>query len=172
MDQQSTKKRVPRAILQGPQVTSHKDQPLCKHLQHGLEDHHRPPVSKPSTSQQDPLEHNGTNGSTKAPTNRKGPSATKPKKASTNADAATQPSNTLTCSQCGESGHRSKNCPHNNLFCDFCRVTTHTTRMCRATRCGPGSPVYLLQANPIIVLPIVDTGPKITGRSLGRHQML
>ena len=44
MDQQSTKKRVPRAILQGPQVTSHKDQPL-QHLQHGLEDHHRPPQS-------------------------------------------------------------------------------------------------------------------------------
>ena len=43
-DQQSTKKRVPRAILQGPQVTSHKDQPL-QHLQHGLEDHHRLPQS-------------------------------------------------------------------------------------------------------------------------------
>ena len=44
MDQQLTKKRVPRAILQGPQVTSHKDQPL-QHLQHGLEDHHRLPQS-------------------------------------------------------------------------------------------------------------------------------
>ena len=43
-DQQSTQKRVPRAILQGPQVTSHKDQPL-QHLQHGLEDHHRLPQS-------------------------------------------------------------------------------------------------------------------------------
>ena len=39
MDQQLTKERVPRAVLQGPQVTSHKDQPL-QHLQHGLEDHH------------------------------------------------------------------------------------------------------------------------------------
>ena len=44
MDQQSTKKRVPRAIRQGPQVTSHKDQPM-QHLQHGLEDHHRLPQS-------------------------------------------------------------------------------------------------------------------------------
>ena len=43
-DQQLTKKRVPRAVLQGPQVTSHKDQPL-QHLQHGLEDHHRLPQS-------------------------------------------------------------------------------------------------------------------------------
>ena len=57
-----------------------------------------PPVSKPSTSQQDPLEHNDTNGSTKAPTNGKGPGATKSKRASTNADAATQPSNTIICS--------------------------------------------------------------------------
>ena len=44
MDQQSTEKRVPRAILQGLQVTNHKDQPL-QHLQHKLEDHHRLPQS-------------------------------------------------------------------------------------------------------------------------------
>ena len=43
-DQQSAEKRVPRTILQGPQVTSHKDQPL-QHLQHRLEDHHRLPQS-------------------------------------------------------------------------------------------------------------------------------
>ena len=101
------------------------------------------PVSKPSTSQQDPLECNDTKGSTKAHTNGKGPGATKSKKASTNADAATQPSNTITCSQCGESGHWSKNCPHNNLFCDFCRVTMHATHMCRATGRGPRSPVCI-----------------------------
>ena len=64
-----------------------------------------PPVSKPCTSHQDPPECNDTNGSTKAPTNGKGPGSTKSKKASTNADAATQPSNTITCSQCGEGGH-------------------------------------------------------------------
>ena len=39
-----TEKRVPRAILQGLQVTSHKDQPL-QHPQHKLEDHHRLPQS-------------------------------------------------------------------------------------------------------------------------------
>ena len=44
MDQQSTEKRVPRAILQGLQVTSHKDQPL-QHPQHKLEDHHGLPQS-------------------------------------------------------------------------------------------------------------------------------
>ena len=44
MDQQSTEKRVPRAILQGLQLTSHKDQPL-QHPQHKLEDHHRLPQS-------------------------------------------------------------------------------------------------------------------------------
>ena len=104
-DQQSTQKRVPRAILQGPQVTSHKDQPL-QHLQHGMEDHHRLPQS-PNQVQASRIHWkcNDTNGSTKAPTNGKGPGATKSKKASTNADASTQPSNTFTCSQCGKSGH-------------------------------------------------------------------
>ena len=38
-----------------------------------------PPVTKPSTSHQDPPECNNTNGSTKAPTNGKGPGATKSK---------------------------------------------------------------------------------------------
>ena len=102
-----------------------------------------PPATNTNINHQDPLEHNDTNGSTKAPTNGKGPGASKSKKALTNADAATQPSNTIICSRCGESGHQSKNCPHNNLFCDFCRVTTHATRMCRATRHGPGSPVCI-----------------------------
>ena len=108
-DQQSTEKIVPRANLQGLQVTSHKDQPL-QHPLHKLEDHHRlPPITKPSTSHQDPPECNDTNGSTKAPTNGKGPGATKSKKALTNTSPASQPSeskkNTIMCSQCGESGH-------------------------------------------------------------------
>ena len=95
-----------------------------------------PPASKPSTSQQDPLEHNDTNGSTKAPTNGKGPGASKSKKALTNADAATQPSNTSICSQCGKSGHQSKNCPHNNLFvifvvCIYCGKSNHSSANCR-----------------------------------------
>ena len=128
-----------------------------------------PPASKPSTSQQDPPECNDTNGSTKAPTNSKGPGASKSKKASTNADSATQPSNTIICSRCGESGHWSKNCPHNNLSCDFCRVTTHATHMCRATgRAGPDHQSVSTVANLIIVLLIVGTGPRITGKSLGQ----
>ena len=40
-----------------------------------------PPVTKPSASNQDPPECNDTNGSTKAPTNSKGPGATLSKKA-------------------------------------------------------------------------------------------
>ena len=60
----------------------------------------------------------------------------------TNTDPATQPSNTIICSGCGESGHWSRNCPYYN-FCDFCRVTTHSTHMCRANKCGPGSPVCI-----------------------------
>ena len=61
-----------------------------------------PLVTKPSTSHQDPPECSDTNGSTKAPTNSKGPGATKSKKASTNTSSVTQPSdstkNTIICS--------------------------------------------------------------------------
>ena len=61
-----------------------------------------PPVTRPSTNHQDPLECNDTNGSTKAPTNGKGPGATKSKKALTNTSPATQPldstKNTIICS--------------------------------------------------------------------------
>ena len=60
--------------------------------------------------------------------------------------SATQPAesskNTILCSACGESGHWSRNCPYYN-FCDFCRVTTHSSHMCRAAKCGTGSPVYI-----------------------------
>ena len=51
--------------------------------------------------------------------------------------------NTIVCSACGKSSHWSRNCPYYN-FCDFCRVTTHSTHMCRAAKCGPRSPVYIL----------------------------
>ena len=80
-DQQSTEKRVPRAILQGLQVTSHKDQPLQHPTTQAGGPSQAPPVTKPSASHQDPPECNDTNGSTKAPTNGKGPGATKSKKA-------------------------------------------------------------------------------------------
>ena len=106
-----------------------------------------PPVTNTNRNHQDPPERNHTNGSTKAPTKDQG--ATKSKKASethprnmTNADPATQPSNTTICSGCGESGHCSRNCPYYN-FCDFCRVTTHSTHMCRANKRGPESPVCI-----------------------------
>ena len=106
-----------------------------------------PPATNTNRNHQDPPECNHTNGSTKASTQGQG--ATKSKKASethpknmTNTDPATQPSNTIICSGCGESGHWSRNCPYYN-FCDFCRVTTHSTHMCRANKCGPGSPVCI-----------------------------
>ena len=112
-----------------------------------------PPVTNPNRDYQDPLECNDTNGSTKAPTNSKGQGATKSKKASephprntTNTGPATQPSdslkNTIICSGCGKSGHWSRNCPYYN-FCDFCRVTTHSTHMCRANKHRPRSPVCI-----------------------------
>ena len=130
--------------------------PALQHPQHKLEDHHRLPQStiKVETNQ-DPPEHNDTtNGSTRAPTNGKGPGVTKSKKKASephpgtaaNTGPATQPSdlskNTIICSGCGESGHWSRNCPYYN-FCDFCRVTTHSTHMCRANKCGPRSPVCI-----------------------------
>ena len=63
-----------------------------------------------------------------------------------NIGPSTQPSdsskNTIICSGCGESGHWSRNCPYYN-FCDFCRVTTHSTHMCRANKHRPGLPVCI-----------------------------
>ena len=53
--------------------------------------------------------------------------------------------NTIVCSACGKSGHWSKNCPYYN-FCDVCKVTTHSTHMCRASKHGnttAGSPVCI-----------------------------
>ena len=112
-----------------------------------------PPVTNPSRNHQDPLEHNDTNGSTRAPANGKGQGATKSKKASephprtvASTGPASQPSdsskNTIICSGCGKSGHWSRNCPYYN-FCDFCRVTTHSTHMCRANKRRPRSPVCI-----------------------------
>ena len=44
MDQDTTEKGVPRAVLQSQQMIGHKDQ-LLQHPQHKLEDHHRLPQS-------------------------------------------------------------------------------------------------------------------------------
>ena len=114
-----------------------------------------PPVNDQNREHQDPPECNGTtNGSTRVPAYDKGPGAAKAKKKASephpgtaaSTGPATQPSdslkNTIICSGCGKSGHWSRNCPYYN-FCDFCRVTTHSTDMCRATRHGPGSPVCI-----------------------------
>ena len=114
-----------------------------------------PPVNNPNRDHHDPPECNDTtNGSTRAPTSGKGPGATKAKKKAsethpgtvTSAGPATQPSdsskNTIMCPRCGKSGHWSRNCLYYN-FCDLCRVTTHSTHMCRATKHGPDSPVCI-----------------------------
>ena len=143
-----------RVILQAQQTVCHKDQPL-QHPHHKLEDHHGLPQSTIRRKIQDPPECNGTtNGSTRAPANGKGPGAAKVKNkasephsgTSSGTGPATQPANssknTIICSGCGESGHWSRNCPYYN-FCDFCRVTTHSTHMCRANRHGPRSPVCI-----------------------------
>ena len=95
---------------------------------------------------QDLLECNGTtNGATEAPgKSGKGPRPTKGKSktsepcpGSSGTGSNTQPAesskNTIVCSACGKSGHWSKNCPYYN-FCDVCKVTTHSTHMCRASR--------------------------------------
>ena len=151
MDQDRTEKGVPRAILQGQQMIDHRDQPLPAPTTQAGGPPKAPPVNNPSRNYQDPPECNDTNGSTKAPT--KGQGATKSKKAlephprnMTNTDPATQPSdsskNTIICSGCGKSGHWSRNHPYYN-FCNFCRVTTHSTHMCRANKCRPRSPVCI-----------------------------
>ena len=89
-----------------------------------------------------------TNGSTVTPGKTgKGPGPTKGKSkisephpgTSSGTGSAAQPAgsskNTIVCSACGKSGHWSKNCPYFN-FCDVCKVTTHSTHMCRVSKHG------------------------------------
>ena len=119
----------------------------CDHHQYTPQDH------------QDLLECNGTtNRSTAVPgESGKGPEPTKGKSkmlepcpgTSSGTGSTAQPAgsskNTIVCSACGKSGHWSKNCPYYN-FCDVCRVTTHSTHMCRASKHGnttAGSPVCI-----------------------------
>ena len=114
-----------------------------------------PPVNNQNRDHQDPPEcNNTTEGSTRASANGKGPGAIKAKKKASephpgtvaSTGLATQPSdllkNTIICSGCGKSGQWSRNCPYYN-FCDFCRVTTHSTHMCRAAKLGPRPPVCI-----------------------------
>ena len=107
-----------------------------------------PPVNSQNIDHQDPPECNGTtSGSTRVPAEPgKGPGPTKGKNktsephpgTSSGTGSTTQPAgsskNTIVCSACGESGHLSKNCPYYN-FCDVCRVITHSTHICRASKC-------------------------------------
>ena len=82
MDQGMTEKGVPRGHPSGP--TGNKPQgpaPTAPTTLAGRPSQ-APPATNPDTNHQDPLEHNDTNGSTKAPTNGKGHGATKSKKAS------------------------------------------------------------------------------------------
>ena len=92
---------------------------------------------------QDLLECNGTsNGSTRVPGKSgkgSGPAKGKGKTlephpgTSSGTCSAESSKNTIVCSACGESGHWSKNCSYYN-FCDVCKVTTHSTYMCRASK--------------------------------------
>ena len=114
-----------------------------------------PPVNNQNRDHQDPLECNGTtNESTRTPADGKGPGAAKARNRTSEpcpgtlsgtglaAQPAESSKNTIVCSACGEGGHWSRNCPYYN-FCDFCKVTTHSTHMCRAAKHGPGSPVCI-----------------------------
>ena len=118
---------------------------------HQTRDHHQ----YMSQDHQDLLECNGTsNGSTGTPgKSGKGSGPTKGKSkmsephpgTSSGTGSAGSSKNTIICSACGESGHWSKNCPYYN-FCDVCRVTSHSTHMCRASKHGnatAGSPVCI-----------------------------
>ena len=149
-DQESKEKGVLKAILQVQQIKCHKDQPL-QHPQHKLEVHHRLPQS--TTKTEISRIHQNAMKLPRDPTEHWQMAKAQEKKASephpgtsSHTGPATQLSdsskNTIICSGCGKSGHWSRNCPYYN-FCDFCRVTTHSTHMCRANKCGPGSPVCI-----------------------------
>ena len=134
----------------------HKDQPL-QHLHHKLEDHHRLPQSTIRT-QITRIHQNAMEppvDSTRAPVDSKGPGAAKGRnKACQNLTLELHQVQALLHSllihlrtpfyvqHVVKGGHWSRNCPYYN-FCDFCRVTTHSTHMCRAAKCGPGSPVCI-----------------------------
>ena len=101
----------------------------CDHHQYTPQDH------------QDLLEHNGSTGvpgkSGKGPGPAKGKSKTSEPHPGTSSGTGSAGSskNTIVCSACGKSGHWSKNCPY-YIFCDMCKVTTHSTHMCRASKHG------------------------------------
>ena len=171
MDHDTTKKRVHRAILQSQQMIGLKDQ-LSQHPQHKLEDCHRfpqPPIQTQTTrihqnaiTPMDPPKHLLMAKAQVLPNQRR------------HRQMQIQLLSLLTLSyvlDVTKVATGAKNCPHHN-FCDFCRVTTHTTHMCRATKHGPDHQSVFTVANLITVLLIVGTDPRTTGKSLDRHQML
>ena len=146
MDLDITRKWVLRVILQGQQTVCHKEQPL----QHLLEDHHRLPQSTIKTKisriywnamepPMDPPEHLLNLAKVQDPLKERARHQNLTPGTSSGIGSTAQPAgssnNTIVCSACGESGHWSKNCPYFN-FCDVCRVTTHSTYMCRVLKHG------------------------------------
>ena len=120
----STEKRVPRAILQGLQVTNHKDQPLQHPQTQAGGPSQAPPVTKPSTSHQNPLECNDTNGFTKAPAIGKRPRCYQIKEGIGQIQVLllsllTHQRTLLYVPQCGESGHWSRKLFHIIIFVIF-----------------------------------------------------
>ena len=105
----------------------------CDHHQYMPQDH------------QDLPECNGTsNESTRVPgKSGKGPGPAKGNSkmselqpgTSSDTGSAGSSKNSIVCSACGKSGHWSKNCPYYN-FCDVCKVTIHSTHMCRTPKHG------------------------------------
>ena len=85
----------------------------------------------------DPLEAPGKTGKGPGPAKGKSKMLEPCPGTSSGTGSAAQPAgsskNTIVCSACDESGHWSKNCPYFN-FCDVCKVTTHSTHMCRVSK--------------------------------------
>ena len=169
------RKWVHRIVLQAQQTVHHKDQLLQHlHIHHKLEDHQELPQStirmlrdvkhviiinicpkiiriywNAMEPPMDPLEHLEKTGKGPGPTKGKSKTSEPHPGTSSGTGSTAQPAgsskNTIVCSACGESGHWSKNCPYFN-FCDVCKVTTHSTHMCRVSKHGnatAGSPVCI-----------------------------
>ena len=155
MDQDTKEEEVLRITLQAQQIVCHKDQPL-QHLQHKLEDHCELPQSTIKT-EITRVHRNAMEPPMEPPEHLRIAKAQELLKQGIRHQNLTLElcqvqvllhsqlihlRTLLFVSACGKSGHRSRNCPYYN-FCDFCRVTTNSTHMCRATKCGPRSPVCI-----------------------------
>ena len=144
-----------KAVLQGQQKKCHEDQPL-QHPQHKLEDHHRIPQStikiettrihqNAMTPPMDPPEHLQM---------AKVQELLKQRRRHQNLTLELQQvqvlllsllthQRTLSYAQDVAKVATGAEIVLYYNFCDFCRVTTHSTHMCTATKHGPGSPVCI-----------------------------